>query len=773
MKVFLSGDVIHRLITANTLDAFSLQETLQKISKFRGLIAPIGRVEFFMVDEVERILPDVCGGIELLEVEKKLSNIIENLGIKTVYITARDRRRVENLVQRQEGDRQFHHLIIATIATAIANNADHVITLTNTLTNIRQCLNWTEQLFPDPNQLPKKIRARIQSQRDNDGQMLTFFDEPNYFWGELQNEHRKNLKTLLIAFPTVLLFVLALLFLFCIKPPEQRLPEQSGNKESPVQPKDGNKIVMKKPQDLVSSGETRIYGSYKLSRDYESLKAEGIIAFNNKDYPKAEQKFREIRSKAKAVLDKEEKDDARQAITDPEVLIYQNNAIVRQRNDKIYTIVVAVPVSDKNGLAFERGRQILFGVAQAQNAAVNHDNPSDPDPNKISDLTKSKETPSQPNIIKMNLEVVIANDLNTPDQAYENANYLADYKVGERKSSIVAVVGHYTSPVSCKALKVYNDKKIVLISPTSTLTDIRKNPQCKKEEIPPSQEDSKFFFRTTVSTEDEASALVRYVNTKLTANNKARVAVLYNSQEGFSKNLHDQFQKKVKDSLDPSILGGDIVDLDLSKKELNVSDISQKLKNSQINILAVFPDGQTNSSESFNLAIRVLKEIDDSISIVLGAYTLYGEDVTKKIDAQKLSGKLAIAVDWTPLCENHKKSFVNKNAVNDIWFGKINGITALSYEAVQVLVAEFAELNNKSSENVTGESLQRQLNTSRSLYFPIPPSYFSDAFPKKTITFRNGNREEIRDRIIVTTSKDSKPTGDNFKLAEGQEACSK
>lgn len=231
-----------------------------------------------------------------------------------------------------------------------------------------------------------------------------------------------------------------------------------------------NLSINESPKRLISSGEnTKFKGIASLSDDYPQpdksyadLKHDGVKAFAAENYKAASEIFSNIRNEAadereirNSNRDTPEFEAATKALQDPEVLIFRNNAEVRyrhQQGEPIYTIAAAIPLTDSRNKPFNIGKEMLWGIAQAQDKAVNSTNPG----------TR-----------KINLEVVIVNDRNQPKQAGALAKALTRFEEDGRQ--ILAVVGHYTSASTCEGLKqAYNEASVVVISPLSTVVPLRK-----------------------------------------------------------------------------------------------------------------------------------------------------------------------------------------------------------------------------------------------------------------------------------------------------------
>ncbi|MBE8968709.1 ABC transporter substrate-binding protein [Nostocales cyanobacterium LEGE 12452] len=165
--------------------------------------------------------------------------------------------------------------------------------------------------------------------------------------------------------------------------------------------------------DRISFGEKILF-----NQDTNPDKEAGVKAFLNGDCPTAIDKFNSYRQANR---------------TDPEALIYLNNAKARQQK-KYVKIATSVPIGTNPNVA----KEMLRGVAQAQD-----------------------EVNNSGGINGQALEVAIANDDNDPSEAVKIAtNFVND-------NSILAVVGHNASNASIAAASVYQSGRLVMMSPTS------------------------------------------------------------------------------------------------------------------------------------------------------------------------------------------------------------------------------------------------------------------------------------------------------------------
>ncbi|MBD2504973.1 ABC transporter substrate-binding protein [Anabaena azotica] len=436
--------------------------------------------------------------------------------------------------------------------------------------------------------------------------------------------------------------------------------------------------------DFISSGEKLLINNsvnsiVKLNEKYFAFKQEGIQAFSEGRYADAVASFEKLPSRL---------------TKDPESLIYRNNAFVHLRNTNypnlpIYTIAVAAPLNDNAGF------DILAGVAQAQDIAVKQG---------------------------MNLQVVIANDRNQPSQSQQIAKKLSD------DEKILAVVGHFTSPNTCEALNIYSPNELVVISPTTTLVNIRANPDCG--------DINKVFFRTTSTSYIEALSLVEYL-VKPNGLNKPqpKVVVFYNKNELFSKDLFTQFNDIVTNRFDGRI----IASFDLSDPNFNSNQLPPQVKDADA--LVLLPDGRTNNSTAWEKAIDIIK-LNRGEKYILAANTLYLQEAINKTQNATVN-RLFIADDWHPK-QCGAAEFAQQ--IRTYWGGDLNGRMALSFDAVTA-VLKAIELSGTS---VNREQIKEKLSQMANK----PETAASSATIKGLkISFDSrGDRKEITAQPIFTVN---------------------
>ncbi|MBW4629442.1 MAG: ABC transporter substrate-binding protein [Brasilonema octagenarum HA4186-MV1] len=339
---------------------------------------------------------------------------------------------------------------------------------------------------------------------------------------------------------------------------------------------------------------------------------QGIKAFQQKNYQQAVNFF------AQAVqYDR----------NDPEVLIYYNNALARQK-DSPFTIAVVVPVGSKQDIA----QEMLRGVAIAQNQ-FNYNG----------------------GFNGQLLEIAIADDRNDTQQAKQVAQQLLDDR------SVLAVIGHYSSEATKVALYEYQKaaERLAIVSPTSSSSQLQ----------------GETFFKTTPSNIKEGEQLAEYIRNQL---GLTKVVIFYNLDKAYSDNLREEFTKKFEK------LGGQssIIDLAGMKQQDADRKLNESVSINQVQAVLLFPEQQFTrtalgiakaKAESNNPRVRSLK--------LLGSSTLY-DHTTLKEGGNAIEG-LVLTIPWFREAPQ-SKNFAQKAAQQ--WGGQISWRTATSYDATQALI---------------------------------------------------------------------------------------
>jgi branched-chain amino acid transport system substrate-binding protein len=253
-----------------------------------------------------------------------------------------------------------------------------------------------------------------------------------------------------------------------------------------------------------------------LNGDTNNYKLTGVGAFIKKDYRQAFESFTSYRTQGK------------KCISDPEALIYLNNAKALQTSNSL-GIAVSVPIGSNQNVA----KEILRGVAQAQSELNRHSG-----------------------INGRLLQVKIANDDNDPRTAVDVATQLA------QDQKVLAVIGHNASNASIAAAPVYNKERLVAISPTSYAKNLANL--------------GSYAYRMTPPVEHTAIALSTYIT-----NRAGKKSILLCSDMDVIDSFQSEFKKAIGNKLNPT-------ECEISKKDEVASEtLSRAIKNGADGIVFV------------------------------------------------------------------------------------------------------------------------------------------------------------------------------------------
>lgn len=330
---------------------------------------------------------------------------------------------------------------------------------------------------------------------------------------------------------------------------------------------------------------------------------------------------------------------------DPETFIYLNNARIASQKASTYTIAVVAPISKSPDTALE----IMRGVAQAEE-----------------EINQGKK------INGIGLRVVIADEANDGTQAKQIAEKLVS------KGDILAVVGHYASEVTLEAVPVYQQHKLVLISPSSTSAELSKWGM-----IP-----SHFFFRTVPTAQVSAQYLASY----LSAQTNQKTAAVFNvTKSSFSRSISDQFRISFRAS------GGKVLEneFDLSNPSFNAAAAIEQAQRQGATALAVFPDGGTSAFGIPN-TLRLVRA-NRARNWIVGSNTLYSPDTLELLGEDALN-RFIVVVSWHYLDSDRNSEF--PQAARNLWRGNVSWRTATAYDATRALIAALEKQPSPSREKL-------------------------------------------------------------------------
>ncbi|MGB7891117.1 MAG: ABC transporter substrate-binding protein [Microcoleus sp.] len=320
---------------------------------------------------------------------------------------------------------------------------------------------------------------------------------------------------------------------------------------------------------------------------------------------------------------------------DPETLIYLNNA--KASNGFYLKIAVSVPIGSNPNVA----QEILRGVAQAQD-----------------------EINTSGGINGAKLQVEIVNDDNSQEVVREVARTLT------KDPNILAVIGHNASNASLEAAPIYQQEKLVMVTPTSFANNLSGF--------------GSYIFRTVPNISLMAAPLAEYA---VKTASRTNIAICYDSQAPDNISFKDEFVAAL------TAAGGKLVP--------TVCDFSLPSFNPE----SAIADAISKGAQGLMVAPHV-DRIDRAISLarinrgklpLYGSTTLYTFQTLK--DGQKDVDGLVLPVPWHP--ETNPGSRFPENA-RQRWGGIVNWRTATSFDATQAVIAGLRQSN-------TREGLQQAL----------------------------------------------------------------
>ena len=331
---------------------------------------------------------------------------------------------------------------------------------------------------------------------------------------------------------------------------------------------------------------------------------------------------------------------------DPETLIYLNNARLAAQNVEAHTIAIAAPINNQSLNSLDTAQELLRGVAQVQDEVNRKRKTNDP-----------------------GLKVLIANDFNDPAKGKDIAQTLVS------KGDVLAVIGHFASDVTLKALPVYQQQNVVIISPGSTSEDLSTAPNSNQ-----------VFFRTVPTTSVNGQALASYL---LNQARQQTAAVFFDPTSNFSSSLRDQFRINFSGG------GGQVVkEFYLSDPLLQASTAIDQARQQGATALVILPDANINP-RTFEKASKLIKA-NQGRYWIMGGNTLYSPK-TLEFTGQEALKRLVLVVPWHHLSSPNPEF---AQAAQKLWGGEVSSRTALAYDAASALITVLEKLPHPSRTRV-------------------------------------------------------------------------
>jgi branched-chain amino acid transport system substrate-binding protein len=402
------------------------------------------------------------------------------------------------------------------------------------------------------------------------------------------------------------------------------VPEKLKSKLEPFLPElketRSNQVQSKSLQGRISVGDRIL-----ITADTNTNKQTAIQAYVSEDYQTAVDKFQA---------------SLRTQSNDPEALIYWNNSLANLKGNPL-KLATSVPIGGNLDVA----KEILRGIAQAQtqinrNGGIN---------GKL-------------------IEIEIANDDNDPEIAKQIATELV------QDETVLAVIGHNDSNASLAAAPIYQQGKLVMITPTSTAEDL--------------SEIGNYIYRATPNARALADTLANYT---IDIAHKKNIGVCADSQAEASKSFQKEFAFAVYER------GAKIVSTpcDLSAPNFNPSDIPSQMISNGADSLVLAP-----SIRSVNQAIAVIQANQGRLTL-LGGHSLNTYATLQQ--GQKDANGMVLTVAWHPK-EKTGNPFILD--AQKLWGGAVNWRSAMAYDAS---IAVFNAISTESTREQVQMTLSNPL----------------------------------------------------------------
>ncbi|MCF2149829.1 ABC transporter substrate-binding protein [Desmonostoc muscorum LEGE 12446] len=308
----------------------------------------------------------------------------------------------------------------------------------------------------------------------------------------------------------------------------------------------------------------------------------------------------------------------------PEVLIYINNCLIEYKQSilqdkkiKPYTLAVVVPFYHNQD---QVAAEILRGIAQIQLqinlpsfdkiALEKEINLKDIKPDTFFNLNHTD------NLIV--LRILIVNDPNNLYAPYsQTAENLADLAP---QLNLIAIIGHYSSEMTKKALHFYSQNGLVLINPSSTSNELSHL----------SGGESLSFFRLTTQDNISARQLAHYLIERFAGKSRIKVAIVYNKNSNYSTSYRNSIKNILEKSNEEFVLLKECNYI--SDKYYHIQAYLEEIKKDGVEIIIIIPDGgiEPNSLDNAGLISRLKL----NKCLIAGSATFYHENVLHWIHEQ-------------------------------------------------------------------------------------------------------------------------------------------
>ena len=307
----------------------------------------------------------------------------------------------------------------------------------------------------------------------------------------------------------------------------------------------------------------------------------------------------------------------------PEVLIYINNCLIeykksllQQRGIETYTLAVVVPFYHNQGHV---AAEILRGIAQIQlqvnlqifdrfllSKEINLD---DIRPNTFFTLNNAGK--------QICLKILIVND---PNNLYDPYNQTAENLANlASQLNLIAIIGHYSSEMTKKALHFYSRKGLLLVNSSSTSNELSHL----------SMGERLSFFRLTTQDSINATQLGHYLTEK-SSSDSIKISIIYNKNSSYSTSYRTVIKEYLEQSRKQFIFLEDCNYL--SENYYQIQAYLEYIQQNGVDIIIIIPDGGLEPN-SFNNA-GLISRLNLHNCLIAGSATFYQENVLHWIHEQ-------------------------------------------------------------------------------------------------------------------------------------------
>ncbi|MEB3179455.1 MAG: ABC transporter substrate-binding protein [Nostocaceae cyanobacterium] len=311
-------------------------------------------------------------------------------------------------------------------------------------------------------------------------------------------------------------------------------------------------------------------------------------------------------------------------IGNPEILIYINNCLIEYKmpwlkSQKIssYTLAVVVPFFHNHG---QVATEILRGIAQIQlqiNWQISQDVSLE---NQINlDEIIPKRFFSINNVdIPICLQILIVND---PNNLYAPYNQTADNLANlASQLNVIAILGHYSSEMTKKALKHYSQKGLLLVNASSTSNEFSQL----------SVGESLSFFRLTTQDSVNARRLASYLTNNYCDKAQQKVAIIYNKNSSYSISYRNAIKEYLELHQQRFIFLKECSDL--GENYYEIQKYIEKIRETGVDIIILIPDGGIEPNSLNNAGL--ISRLNLTNCLIAGSATFYQDNVLHWIHEQ-------------------------------------------------------------------------------------------------------------------------------------------